>query len=154
MTRYGILTIFPPISFIFFAIFDLIQPILIKSGSLNFTRGSDSWFQSVQIELKSGKGSSWLEQTRTEPIRALVVTIPIPTRGTEKKIPWIIAPEFEKIWYAMASWPLLINVWNRYKSYCTHGTVENKIESFSSRFSIFYDSMSSNCDLYHAPSFN
>ena len=41
----------------------------------------------------------------------------------------------------------------RYKSYRTHGTVENKIESFSLRFSIFYDSMSSDCDLYHAPSF-
>ena len=41
----------------------------------------------------------------------------------------------------------------KYKSYCTHGTVENKIESFSSRFSIFCDSMSSYCDLYHAPSF-
>ena len=41
----------------------------------------------------------------------------------------------------------------RYKSYRTHATVENKIESFSSRFSIFYDSMSSDCDLYHAPSF-
>ena len=40
-----------------------------------------------------------------------------------------------------------------YKSYRTHGTVENKIKSFNSRFSIFYDSMSSNCDLYHAPSF-
>ena len=40
-----------------------------------------------------------------------------------------------------------------YKSYCTHGSVENKIESLSSRFSIFYDSMSSDCDLYQAPSF-
>ena len=39
------------------------------------------------------------------------------------------------------------------KSYRTHGTVEIKIESFSSRFSMFYDSMSSDCDLYHAPSF-
>ena len=38
--------------------------------------------------------------------------------------------------------------WGRdYKSYHTHGTVENKIESFSSRFYIFYDSMSSDCDL-------
>ena len=40
-----------------------------------------------------------------------------------------------------------------YKSSRTHGTVENKIESSISRFSIFYDSMSSDCDLYHAPSF-
>ena len=40
-----------------------------------------------------------------------------------------------------------------YKSYRTHGTVENKLKSFSSRLSIFYDSMSSDCDLYHAPSF-
>ena len=40
-----------------------------------------------------------------------------------------------------------------YKSYRTHGTVENKIESFSTRFSIFYDSMSRDCDLYHTPSF-
>ena len=39
------------------------------------------------------------------------------------------------------------------KSYRTHGTVDNKIESFSSRLSIFYDSMSSDCDLYHAPFF-
>ena len=41
----------------------------------------------------------------------------------------------------------------RNKSYGTHGTVENKIESFISRFYIFYDSMSSDCDLYHVPSF-
>ena len=41
----------------------------------------------------------------------------------------------------------IIDIMSRYKSYRTHGTVENKIESFSSRFSIFYDSMSSNCDL-------
>ena len=27
--------------------------------------------QSVQVELESGEGSSWLEPTRTEPIRAL-----------------------------------------------------------------------------------
>ena len=40
-----------------------------------------------------------------------------------------------------------------YKSYRIHGTVGNKIKSFSSRFSFFYDSMSSDCDLYHAPSF-
>ena len=40
-----------------------------------------------------------------------------------------------------------------YKSYRTHGTVENKIKSFSSRFSIFYGSTSSDCDLYHATSF-
>ena len=36
-----------------------------------------------------------------------------------------------------------------YKSYRTHGIVKNKIESFISRFSIFYDSMSSDCDLSH-----
>ena len=43
----------------------------------------------------------------------------------------------------------------KYKSYRTHGTIENKIESFSSRYSIFYDSMStcSDFDLYSAPSF-
>ena len=41
----------------------------------------------------------------------------------------------------------------RNESYRTHGTVENKIESFSSRFSIFYDSMSSDSDLYRAPYF-
>ena len=41
-----------------------------------------------------------------------------------------------------------------YKSYRTHRrTVENKIKSVSSRFSIFYDSMSSDWDLYHVPSF-
>ena len=40
-----------------------------------------------------------------------------------------------------------------YKSYRTHGTVENKIESFSSRFSIFYNFMSSDCYFYPAPSF-
>ena len=34
-----------------------------------------------------------------------------------------------------------------YESYRTHGIVKNKIESFSLRFSIFYDSMSSDCDL-------
>ena len=39
------------------------------------------------------------------------------------------------------------------KSYRNHGIIKNKIESFSSRFSIFYDSMSSHCDLYHAHSF-
>ena len=39
------------------------------------------------------------------------------------------------------------------KSYRTHGTIENKIKIFTSRFSIFYDSMSSDCDLCHAPSF-
>ena len=38
------------------------------------------------------------------------------------------------------------------KSYRTHGTVENEYESFSSRFSIFYNSMTSDCDLYHTPS--
>ena len=53
--------------------------------------------------------------------------------------------------------------WNRrgremrfihYKSYLTHRrTLENKIKSVSSRFSIFYDSMSSDWDLYHVPSF-
>ena len=36
------------------------------------------------------------------------------------------------------------------KSYRTHGIVKKKIESFSSRFSIFHDSMSSDCDLSHA----
>ena len=39
------------------------------------------------------------------------------------------------------------------KPYHTHGTVENKIKNLSSRFSFFYDSMSSNCYLYHVPSF-
>ena len=37
-----------------------------------------------------------------------------------------------------------------YKSYCTYGIVKNKIKSFSSRFSIIYDFMSSDCDLSHA----
>ena len=37
-----------------------------------------------------------------------------------------------------------------YKSYRTHGIVKNKIESFSARFSIFYNSMSSVYDLSHA----
>ena len=37
-----------------------------------------------------------------------------------------------------------------YKSYRTHGIVKNKIESFSSIFSISYDSMSSACNLSHA----
>ena len=46
--------------------------------------------QSVQVELGSGKGSSWLEPTRTEPIRALILTdwlkvprscTPPPTKG-------------------------------------------------------------------------
>ena len=36
------------------------------------------------------------------------------------------------------------------KSYPTHGILKNKIESFSSRFSIFYNSMSSYCDLSQA----
>ena len=35
------------------------------------------------------------------------------------------------------------------KSYRTYGIVKKKIESFSSRFSIFKDSMSSDCDLSH-----
>ena len=34
-----------------------------------------------------------------------------------------------------------------YKSYRTHGIVKKKIECFISRFSILYDSMSSNCVL-------
>ena len=38
----------------------------------------------------------------------------------------------------------------RPKYFCTHGIVKNKIECFSSRFSIFYDSMSSDCALSHA----
>ena len=37
-----------------------------------------------------------------------------------------------------------------YKSYRTHGIMKNKIERFCSRFSIFYDSMKSDCDLSHA----
>ena len=40
-----------------------------------------------------------------------------------------------------------------YKSYRTHGIIKKKIESFSSRFSILYDYMSSDCDLYHTLSF-
>ena len=57
-------------------------------------------------------------------------------------------------WNVYSKWPLrgFFNIWF-YKSYRTHGTVENKIESLGSRFSIFYDSMSCDCDLYHAPSF-
>ena len=45
---------------------------------------------------------------------------------------------------------LSLNIYEINKSYRTHGIVKEKIESFSSRFSIFYDSMSSDCDLSHA----
>ena len=48
---------------------------------------------------------------------------------------------------------IFLDSYERNKSYRTHGTVENKIESFSSRLSIFYYSMSSDCDLYHSTSF-